>query len=236
MILFFAEDLLVMSALTEQKCWGRSLLELFFDYLLTPFCPGCKGQTGYGFCGQCAETIVPQMVELPNLTTVYAAGAYEEGPLRRAIYEYKANNNFYLSALLAGWMVRALPNHLGYESERLLVPVPTTISRFWRRGFSPAHLLARRIAAVLQHLQYAPASLYCTSNKASQKMLRRGERFANARGTYRAQQVYGRSVLLIDDVCTTGATLYSACQSLYEAGAVRVDCAVVGLVPGAIVL
>jgi ComF family protein len=108
----------------------------------------------------------------------------------------------------------------------VVVPIPTTPRRRARRGYDQAELLAREVAArsgnPLRH------TLLRRGDGRSQVGLHPQERWTNVRDAFAAtgpgrEAVHGASVLLVDDVLTTGATLCSAARTLVEAGAARVD-------------
>ena len=109
-------------------------------------------------------------------------------------------------------------------------PIPLRWQRQLGRGFNQSLLLgqalARRFGWTLE-----PAWLSRHGDGRSQKTLGRSARLALTAGVFEARpQVAGRRVLLVDDVCTTGATLRAACDALVSAGAAEVVawvCAVV---------
>lgn len=106
----------------------------------------------------------------------------------------------------------------------VVVPVPTRRSRLVRRGFDQAAELARAIAnqrglPVLRALHRVDAA-------GSQTVLGRVERATNVRGAFRVVRrdaVAGRTVLLVDDVLTSGATLGECTHALRRAGVIRVE-------------
>lgn len=106
----------------------------------------------------------------------------------------------------------------------VVVPVPTTPERLRARGYNQAGLLAERVA-LRTGLSFAPALARPTA-RGSQTSLAPEARRDNVRGAFeptgRSDEVRGRSVLLVDDVLTTGATISEAAVTLARAGAVRV--------------
>ena len=109
------------------------------------------------------------------------------------------------------------------KSELLLAPVPITPARRRERGFNQARLLADALSDVLG----VPVTelLERRTARRSQVHLRRRDRLANAPGSFRPrvsaegeEHVRRRSVLLVDDVVTTGATGAACATTLIEAG------------------
>jgi ComF family protein len=105
------------------------------------------------------------------------------------------------------------------------VPVPLHPRRERQRGYNQAHLLAKEAGSRLE-IPVAPQALSRLSNTATQaKSPGAEERRDNVRDAFRCLHpilVNGLEVVLVDDVCTTGATLEACAVALKEAGAVSV--------------
>jgi ComF family protein len=99
------------------------------------------------------------------------------------------------------------------------VPVPLHAARQRERGYNQAALLARELAAHLQR-PIVENALVRTKVTAPQVGLGAEERRNNVRGAFRCATngLAGKGVLLVDDICTTGATLEAACKALRENG------------------
>jgi ComF family protein len=114
----------------------------------------------------------------------------------------------------------------GVGAPGLLLPMPLAASRWRERGHNQAWELARRLARALG----APADpqlLLRVKDTPHQIALPRRDRAANVRGAFaveplRAAGLRGRSVTLVDDVVTTGATAAEAARTLRQAGAAAV--------------
>jgi ComF family protein len=118
--------------------------------------------------------------------------------------------------LSARWRAGPLPADL-------IVPVPLHAARWRERGYNQSTLLASQLATAsgLRLIEEALTRIRAT---APQITLNAVEREANVRGAFeaRADLVRGRRVLLVDDVCTTGATLAACSHALKPAGAISV--------------
>jgi ComF family protein len=109
--------------------------------------------------------------------------------------------------------------------------MPLHPARLRERGFNQALELARPLAGGA--LRLAAGALIRTRDNPPQRGLSRNERKRNIRGIFSAAAAaHGQTVLLLDDVLTTGATLREAARALLDAGAAAVDVAVLARTPG----
>jgi ComF family protein len=149
---------------------------------------------------------------------------FHSGPLRQAIHNLKYNDLRSLAAPLGrmmgeGWA--ALAPH-GSEIDAI-VPVPLHASRQRQRGYNQAALLARELSIYLR-CPVVEEALVRTRATLPQVGLDAQARHDNVRGAFECtdDSLAGKQVLLVDDVCTTGSTLDSACAALRQAGVLSV--------------
>ncbi len=112
------------------------------------------------------------------------------------------------------------------EPGQVMVPVPAHWSRFLRRRYNQAALLAKELAR-LTGATYLPDALIRTRRTAVQDGMGLDQRFQNMSHAIAPHPKYGgaligKEVLLIDDVMTSGATLAAAAEATFAAGATRV--------------
>ncbi len=152
------------------------------------------------------------------LTAIRSPYRYE-GDVRRLVRAFKFHGFSALSGSLAAPMVDCLARErLAVE---VAVPVPLHGSRLRQRGYNQALLLGRGVAAgldlplveALRRRRSVPAQVGAGA----------GERWRHVEGAFEVRPagggLAGRSVLLIDDVATTGATLDACARALLAAGA-----------------
>jgi ComF family protein len=102
----------------------------------------------------------------------------------------------------------------------LVIPIPLHPEREKERGYNQAALLSRGICRQLE-LESDEAALRRIRHTRPQVGLDRAQRRENVRGAFAAKKarVSGKHLLLVDDVCTTGATLGAAAEALLDRGA-----------------
>jgi len=173
-----------------------------------PFDPLAKGDT---HCAICRD--VP-----PYFDAARAAGYYT-GALRTAIHQYKYNGVQALALPLASWAMTSL--ELPFRPD-CLCPVPLHPRREARRGYNQSLLLAEAFSAGWK-IYLQPDLLRRTVDTPPQMRLNAEERRRNIRDSFTIQSaVEGRSIGLVDDVMTTGATLNECARMLKRAGATQV--------------
>lgn len=175
---------------------------------------------GLAACGACLR-------ESHRLDACFAAVPYAY-PWSGLVTRFKFEGEPAWAATLAG-LLQALPAAAAEIARAdLVLPMPLSPRRLAERGFNQALLLARRLAP-----RRTDADLLLRlRDTAAQAALDRKQRQANVRGAFgieplRQGQMRGKSVLLVDDVMTSGASLHAAAAALRQAGAARVAAAVV---------
>jgi ComF family protein len=129
------------------------------------------------------------------------------------------NGRLDLAGPLAARMLTQPPDQ---RASAVLVPVPLSQAKLRQRGYNQAAELGRPLARALQ-LEWRPDWVSRTQDGAEQKSRTRRERLKALRGHFRAHPaVAGRTVIVVDDVMTTGATLAAMAEALKSAGAQRV--------------
>lgn len=148
-----------------------------------------------------------------------AWGEYTGG-LERVLHAFKFERHDFLDAPLATLLEEALRAN-GDLSFDALVPVPMHAKKQRSRGYNQAELLARGLAR-RTGIRCDTSLLKKIEEGSAQSTLPRAARAANVRGAYAASDAGDRSLLVIDDISTTGETVRSCANALLRAGAARV--------------
>ncbi len=141
-----------------------------------------------------------------------------DGSAREAVHHLKYNGWPGVAAAMAAAM-RGLEV---LARDAVLVPVPLSRKRLRKRGYNQAAVLATALGDATG-LVADVALLQRARDTPTQTALAPEARAANVRGAFMAPALVQGTFVLVDDVCTTGATLASAATALREAGAARVD-------------
>lgn len=184
----------------------------------SPLCIRCGIPFGsYGgedhLCGECISAP-------PRFTAARSAFVYE-GVTATMIHDLKYGGKTVRRRVLADLVLEVLGDEMKGWGADLVLPVPLHTGRLKSRGFNQAQLLAEVMARELS-LPLDPFLLQRVRETPSQTSLSREERRRGVRGAFavsRPDRLQGRSVLVVDDVMTTGATLNECAVPLFSAGA-----------------
>jgi ComF family protein len=221
----------------DLKGLGGRLLDLLYP----PRCVNCQ-KVGGALCSNCISTIQPvprpicthcgaplssaraacsECRDYPLHITRIRSLAWHEGAIRETIhalkYARRRDAAVPLAQMLAGSLVQS---KISFD---LITNVPLHESRLRERGYDQSALLAEHTASLARSV-YMP-TLQRTRATADQIGLNGQARRANVRGAFvatRNNTIQGKTLILIDDVCTTGATLDACAAALFDTGAARV--------------
>ena len=194
-------------------CWRD------MEWIARPFC----SVSGVPFSYDLGETLVsPDVLSHPPIYDRARSVCLFGRTARRMVHQLKYHDRTDLALVMGRWMVRAGADCLG-DIDAFIVPVPLHRRRLWARRFNQSALLAKVIAEE-SGTQFMPDLLRRTRPTRQQVGLSEAERRANVEGAFQLNlserlSLEGRTVVLIDDVWTTGATLDACCRVLKRANA-----------------
>lgn len=204
--------------------------------LLCPRCLNCFARLKGTLCGGCGRQLVHRIpVEgtqliCPDCQFWQSQGyrllghralyAYD-GPLKEYMSPYKFMGDYRLGLVFQKEMRQMIQCLVKERQIDLVIPIPVSKKRFLQRGFNQVEpWLVRSAKAVLEVANH---------NKVDQSSLDREKRLKTpqpfAIADNQAALVVGTKILVVDDIYTTGRTLYHAADCLYQAGACFVSSA-----------
>lgn len=204
-----------------------------FDLAYPPRCPSCGAGTANqgALCLDCwGELEFPsgeKNAPNSNQIEIIAATIYNETS-RGLILKFKHGGKLALAPLLGRMMASRI--HTSKSEWPLIIPVPLHRTRIWQRGFNQAAMLAREIAKAgkgelmvdgLVRQKRTPSLGNRSADERRRLLLGAISVRPNA-----VDQIKGRSIILVDDVFTSGATSGACVDALLQAGAasVRLAC------------
>jgi competence protein ComFC len=220
-----------------------SLFWTAIDYLFPPFCCNC-GVLGYELCRDCLKKIVVLdqryicpicgdistrgkiciacQTNKPFFNQLRSWGIYT-GVLKEAIQKIKFNHGLGLPSYFTNVCVEFIKTW-GINID-VIAPIPLSKKRLHRRGYNQAALIAKPISKDM-HILYRPNAVSRIKETMPQVGLTAKEREDNVFDAFESNPkiVQNKSILVIDDVTTTGSTLNECSKALRNVGAKNIYC------------
>jgi len=221
----------------------HSLFKTLLDIFYPLYCGGCNAATGSILCKDCVDTF--RSVEEEKTCSICGRligksvlcgacmkekqafrkgyfGYYFEGRLRDVIHAFKFNGRIDAGKHL----VHLLKEKFDTMAKEIdcIIPLPVTEKRLMERGFNQSFIIGEEIAKITGKEIY-PSVLVKTRQTKDQFALSRKERKKNISGVFavkNSHQISGKTVLLVDDLFTTGYTAQEASRSLLKSSAKEV--------------
>jgi ComF family protein len=208
-----------------QKFWMR-----FLNALFPTHCIAC-GKEGANFCSPCRERI-PLRANFDSVG-IFSLWEYGHPYVRNALLGLKYKNKRMIAADIAEPLYDALFEQLSEKSifsdpiishHYILVPIPLSKQRFKKRGYNQAELLAKELSRQNRtSFTLETGVLYKIKDTDTQVSVKdRAKRLKNIHGSFtvrNSDKIRGKTILIIDDIVTTGATIEEARRVLLKAGA-----------------
>ncbi len=214
-LIFFSQEQCAVCQTTELvgKMGLCTICETEVARHTDPKCPKC-GRQSDGLCANCRR--MTMAFDAGDMVFVY------DGVIRERLLEFKNDGGRRYTTFFAKWMVRQLSER-DWPTFDVVTAVPSYRFRKFQRGYNPPELLAKAIAEYI-HVDYDPKLLtrvqhrgHMTDKTAKERRKQADANFAMGEGN-----IGNKTVLLVDDITTTGATLHVCAKLLKEMGAAKV--------------
>lgn len=194
-------------------------------------CPACAGKLQAirsPYCLKCGRPVKEEeecCADCRKRSHVFTEGRgiflYDE-KMKESLMRYKYHGHREYGDFYAAAMCRYARKDILRWAPDVIVPIPLHRKKQRQRGFNQAEYLAERIST-FYGIPAACRLLKKTKATRSQKKLSASERRSNLKGAFYAEgELHGKTVLLIDDVYTTGSTMDAAAECLREKGAGKI--------------
>jgi len=222
---------------------GADKMEKALNILFPPKCFGCGANSGY-FCHQCmleckvARHFYCVVCDKPSVvgethecckkpgTPVSIFSPFEyKGLVRKCIMRAKYRSRLFAPLKTISREAADIASKCGLTYENyIVISIPLSGKRAKERGFNQAEFIARAVADRFS-ITYQDSFLVRNKETKAQHKKTREERFKNLENAFIVKKdLQGQKILVVDDICTTGATLLEAARALHQAGAKEIKC------------
>jgi len=209
------------------------------DFVFPPVCPACdeRNESTQPVCERCSrylERSIKWFVQKKTEDFQHLRGElfFDEivtcweftSPLENLIHCLKYQRGRRIGRFFGLMIASRMIDHMIMNEKTILISVPLHKIRYRERDFNQAELICRSIASVIP-VVVETGILVRTRNTYSQTRLEADERMKNVKDALRVrdtESVRGRTIILVDDVVTTGSTMNSCARCLKNAGAGKV--------------
>lgn len=208
----------------------KKICSQFLNILFPPRCIAC-GKEGASFCTPCREKL-PLRGGFDHVG-IFSLWEYGHPHVRNSLLALKYKNKKMIAADITESLYDILLEELAEKTvfsnplppePYTVIPIPLSPQRFKKRGYNQAELLAKGLSLKDSVSFILETSvLYKIKDTSTQVSVRdREKRLANIRGSFavkNAEKIRGKTLIVVDDVVTTGATIEEARHTLLKAGA-----------------
>lgn len=215
------------------------MLEEILDMIFPPKCIFCNKLLNYGvklcICENCSLKI--PFMKNRNINLIKANCYFDDiicvceysGIIKEALIKYKFFNKPSFGRTFAKLIYDRIKEMTDWEKVDIIISVPLHRKKEKKRGYNQAHLISKQLGRLLG-IKVNKSLLIRTKNTDSQSLLNRADRLKNVKDAFLVtdpNSVKDKSILVLDDIFTTGTTLNECCKALKDAGARKVTAVVV---------
>lgn len=203
------------------------MIEKILDILFPKVCLNCGKQGESYLCSSCFYKLDLKFKIYPVENKPYKFLIYLEkykGEIRKKILEFKFYNKAYINEYFIEFLVKDKNICEFLKNYDLVIPVPMYKDKKLRRGYNQTELLGKNLSLKLG-IEYADDVLIKFKENKTQSLLETNERMKNVRDVFKVQnefRIKEKSIILVDDIFTTGATVQVCARALKKCGASKI--------------
>lgn len=218
------------------------ILNRIINLIFPPKCIFCESivnlSSFISICEDCYKKIPFSHQEYTELSNEYPYTSFHiklvclceyEGIIKQSLIRYKFMNKQSYNRTFGIMLAEKIKKMTSCRNFDIIVSVPLHKTKERLRGYNQAYLIAREVSRKMKVSENSQL-LSRIRNTKSQSKLDKNDRVLNVKDAFKVKNekwIKDKTILLIDDIATTGATMGECCKSLLEAGAKEVVCAVI---------
>lgn len=209
----------------------KNVIHEFLEILFPSRCIDCN-KSGYILCDNCEYKF--KLAERETESNIIALYDYRDEIVKKAIWQLKYHHTPYLGKRLGEFLYRELIEEIeslynfSLGSPLLVIPVPITHNKKNFRGYNQSEIIAKSFCNKSDKniFKFSNKIIFKKSNTIPQaRLTNRKKRLENIKGSFEIknqEEVKGKTIIIIDDVTTTGGTILEIMKVLKKSGAKKV--------------
>lgn len=210
---------------------AKRSIDFFLEILFPSKCIGCH-KSNEIFCDDCISKI--EYAERPTEENIMALYDYRNETIKRAIWKLKYHNSPYLGEKLGELLYESFMEEINdikmfsSGSPIYVIPVPISKDRKRNRGYNQTEIIAKSFCnkGKINLFEFKNKIVFKKNNTIPQaKLTNRKKRLQNIKGAFEIknkENIKGKTIIIIDDVTTTGGTILEIMKILKKGGAKKV--------------
>jgi len=214
----------------------KSLSKPLIDFIYPPCCSFCQSLLTVGkdlLCTTCWNELpiyslsanirdeIAEKMQIPVLISQANTVWQFDYRVQHVIHQLKYNHHSWMAYKIALFIAELIQRDYEYSHFDYLIPVPLHKNRQRKRGFNQSQLICNALSKII-HTSVNATALRRIKNTESQTKLNRMQRIQNMENAFVIKEndaIRDKTILLIDDVITTGSTINACAQQLMKSGA-----------------
>ena len=198
----------------------KTKLNKILHFFAPPRCFICKKEEAK-ICNSCIDLLIPSNVSIIDGVEVFSCFEYSP-EIANILIDLKYNGKAEICSMIGDFMIKFYKNEI--KEGDFLLPIPINFLTQIKRGYNIPNLICLKLKS---HLNIRILNLLQKKLSKSQVGLKKSERLKNAKNFFaihkkNGDNIKGKTVILIDDVFTTGSTIKSAIYEVKKFNPVKI--------------